>query len=1025
MKKIYAAMICIMMALLFVTPASAEDEGTLLEVATVTAEAGADVEVPLTVTGNTGLCGATLSVSYDQKLTLTDVKAGEAFSMLQMTKPGDMSANPVRILWFGNDADDSNGVICTLVFSAPEEAGTYAIVITYEPDDVVDDNLDPVELTIVNGSITVEDNKTDQEIADEFIAALDEMDAADRKAVEKMRMLFNNLTEEQKALIPEETLKKLTDAEEVFRLEDEKKQEDQQAAAEVENTINSMDPEDAASVQAARDAYDSLTDDQKALVKAETLEKLTAAEKALEDARLDQEAADAVIALINGLASPENLTAEDEEALEAVRDAYDDLTEKQKELIGADILAKLEAAEAAIEALVADVWGAWTVEVEATCETSGTEVRTNLQDPTVQQRREISALGHDWDDGVVTQEPGCDTEGNMTYTCRNDETHTYTETLPALGHNLTYMRQITADCENPGNYAYWHCENCGKNFGNETGTEEVSEDKIRIPALQHRLSEVEYKAPECETDGNLSYYHCTFCGKDFLNADGTEELSAEDIVLPAYGHFWDNGVITKKPTEAENGEKTYTCEECGETKTEPITYDEVVIGDHAWADCEFLEEFWIGADICKIGDEAFAGCTNLKDIYFDGDMPEFGVDVFKNIAKDAVIYYPKDNPTWSDEKLQEAGVSVQTALWDPVTMEIVQNDVTECTIIIEAADLIYDGKQKKPAVSVRDGQRQLEENKDYTLVYGSNVDAGIGTVDITGRVNYKGTIQKSFLIAKAEGRIAFEESTKTCKVGDAGFDLTLSELISDGTVTYTSSNSEVATVDSKTGHVEILAEGTTLITASVSGTNYTTVSAVIALTVEKGSQSQDEVKTKKANKITASSLTIKGTGAVQKKTLQASALGGAGLSYKSDTADVKVSKNGVLTIASTFAGRAKVTITSAETDDYLKASKTVSVTVLPKAMSISKVTSTGSRKVQVTWKRNKTAQGYEIQYATNKSFTKGLKKITVGKQKTVKKTIKKLTGGKRYYFRIRSYVKINGKKYYSSWSKVKKVKVKK
>ena len=35
-------------------------------------------------------------------------------------------------------------------------------------------------------------------------------------------------------------------------------------------------------------------------------------------------------------------------------------------------------------------------------------------------------------------------------------------------------------------------------------------------------------------------------------------------------HVWDNGKVTKEPTETETGIKTYTCTRCGETKTETI-----------------------------------------------------------------------------------------------------------------------------------------------------------------------------------------------------------------------------------------------------------------------------------------------------------------------------------------------------------------------------------------------------------------------------------------------------------------------
>ena len=43
------------------------------------------------------------------------------------------------------------------------------------------------------------------------------------------------------------------------------------------------------------------------------------------------------------------------------------------------------------------------------------------------------------------------------------------------------------------------------------------------------------------------------------------------IVNPAeWGHTWDEGKVTKKATCTKDGVKTYTCENCGQTKTETI-----------------------------------------------------------------------------------------------------------------------------------------------------------------------------------------------------------------------------------------------------------------------------------------------------------------------------------------------------------------------------------------------------------------------------------------------------------------------
>lgn len=46
----------------------------------------------------------------------------------------------------------------------------------------------------------------------------------------------------------------------------------------------------------------------------------------------------------------------------------------------------------------------------------------------------------------------------------------------------------------------------------------------------------------------------------------------ERAEVPAMGHSWDAGTITREPTEKEDGEKTYKCLTCKATMTEPVKY---------------------------------------------------------------------------------------------------------------------------------------------------------------------------------------------------------------------------------------------------------------------------------------------------------------------------------------------------------------------------------------------------------------------------------------------------------------------
>lgn len=60
----------------------------------------------------------------------------------------------------------------------------------------------------------------------------------------------------------------------------------------------------------------------------------------------------------------------------------------------------------------------------------------------------------------------------------------------------------------------------------------------------------------------------------------------------------------------------------------------------------------------------------------------------------------------------------------------------------------YCGKQIKPEVTVYYNDKKLTEKEDYTVSYGSNTDAGVGSVTITGAGNYSNisTVTRTFAI---------------------------------------------------------------------------------------------------------------------------------------------------------------------------------------------------------------------------------------------------------------------------------------
>ena len=162
-----------------------------------------------------------------------------------------------------------------------------------------------------------------------------------------------------------------------------------------------------------------------------------------------------------------------------------------------------------IAALGHDYSSDWTIDTAAACETVGSKSHHCTRCDSKIDVTEIPASGHSWNDGAITTEPTCTDEGVKTFTC-NACGKTRTEAVAALGHN--YSSDWTIDT-----------------------------------------------AADCETVGSKSH-HCTRCD------------SKKDITeIPASGkHTWNNGVITKPATIAEEGVKTYTCTVCGVTRTETI-----------------------------------------------------------------------------------------------------------------------------------------------------------------------------------------------------------------------------------------------------------------------------------------------------------------------------------------------------------------------------------------------------------------------------------------------------------------------
>ena len=75
---------------------------------------------------------------------------------------------------------------------------------------------------------------------------------------------------------------------------------------------------------------------------------------------------------------------------------------------------------------------------------------------------------------------------------------------------------------------------------------------------------------------------------------------------------------------------------------------------------------------------------------------------------------------------------------------------SQLTVTLNPDTYVYDGNEKKPAVTVTYDGQPLIENTSYTLTYANNKDAGTASVTIDGKNSLHGQIVEYFTIQKAD-----------------------------------------------------------------------------------------------------------------------------------------------------------------------------------------------------------------------------------------------------------------------------------
>ena len=248
-----------------------------------------------------------------------------------------------------------------------------------------------------------------------------------------------------------------------------------------------------------------------------------------------------------------------------------------------------------------------------------------------------------------------------------------------------------------------------------------------------------------------------------------------------------------------------------------------------------------------------------------------------------------------------------------------------------------------PAVAALDGLVG-KDNPEVTLTYtgrandgtevnGTKVPSLAGIYTVTATIKDKNYSLKTegasaaFIVAKAYPALSVS-AVKDKKYGEEAFKLEVSNK-GNGVKSYASSNDKVVTVD-KNGVVTIVGAGTATLTVFLAETaNYTADQKEVTITVRKIEHSL--VVDKISYKVTYGDPAFKITAKAGDKE--------SGIQFASDNKEVAtVSKDGTVTIGN--AGTAKITVSMDESQNYLAVSREVTVTVVPKEITV-KITPNG------------------------------------------------------------------------------------
>ena len=380
--------------------------------------------------------------------------------------------------------------------------------------------------------------------------------------------------------------------------------------------------------------------------------------------------------------------------------------------------------------------------VAPTCTTNGYTLHKCSVCGTSYKDSTTKATGHSYGNSVVTKQPTCTAEGTKTKTCTKCNA-TVTETIAKTSHK--YVDTVIAPTCTTDGYTLHKCSVCGTSYkdnttkatghsyGNSVVTKQPTCTSVgtaiktctkcnatvteTIPKTSHKYTDT-VVAPTCTADG-YTLHKCSVCGTSY-----------KDSITKATGHSYGNSVVTKQPTCTSEGTAIKTCTKCNATVTEKLPAK----GHTAVTDKGYP-----------------ATCTTAGKT--DGSHCSVCNTVIK--AQTVINATGHKSSGWIVDKAASIGVKGSKHKECTVCKKVLETaeipalsriSISKASVTLSTSTYAYDGKAKKPGVTVKLNGKTLKNGTDYTVSYSNNTKVGTATVKIMGKGNYTGSVSKTYSI---------------------------------------------------------------------------------------------------------------------------------------------------------------------------------------------------------------------------------------------------------------------------------------